>query len=188
MGRKKSHSIIRRAIFVGLGAFFIAVVVSVLSQGLMANLRSVLSAIAVLLVIIFVGIIMDVVGTAVTAADEPVFHAMGARRQKGAMQGAWLVRNADGVANFCNDVVGDVSSAISGALGAGVALRMASVDRSQLWMEILVTASIAGLTVGGKALGKSYAIRKANRVIHTVGRLIASVGIEPGTDKGRKRK
>lgn len=171
----------------GLGAFFLAVAVGTLSQGLVASLASVLAASLILLIIIVIGILMDVVGTAVAAADESVFHAMGARRKSGASQGAWLVRNADRVANFCNDVVGDVSSAISGALGAGIALRMAGGDIRDLWLETLVTAVVAGLTVGGKALGKTFAIQEANTVIYWVARVLATLNIQPGKDKGRKR-
>ena len=49
---------------------------------------------------------------------------MASKKVPGAKQAIWLVKNADAVANFCNDVVGDVAGAVTGAAGATVALRL----------------------------------------------------------------
>ena len=178
MAREPKAKVIRRAVIVGVGAFFLAFMVSMISKGVMEQLTSILAATVILLLIIVFGILFDLVGTAVTAADEDVFHAMAAKRVPGGAQGAYLVRNADRVANLCNDVVGDVSSAISGALGAGLALLIASSNRDNLFVEIVITSTIAGLTVGGKALGKNYAINKANKIIHVVARVMAKLRID----------
>ena len=178
MAREPKAKIIRRAVIVGVGAFFLALMVSLISKGIMEQLTSVLAATVILLLIIVSGILFDLVGTAVTAADEDVFHAMAAKRVPGGAQGAYLVRNADRVANICNDVVGDVSSAISGALGAGLALLIIRSGSENLFVEIIITSCIAGLTVGGKALGKNYAINKANEIIHVVARVMAKLKID----------
>lgn len=178
MAREAKAIIIRRAIIVGVGAFFLALMVSFISKGVMEKLTSVLAATVILLLIIVFGILFDLVGTAVTAADEDVFHAMAAKRVPGGVQGAYLVRNADRVANICNDVVGDVSSAISGALGAGLAILIVRSSLDNLFVEILITSSIAGLTVGGKALGKNYAMHQANKIIHVVARVMAKFRID----------
>ncbi|QRN86534.1 hypothetical protein JR334_04755 [Clostridia bacterium] len=178
MAREPRTKIIRRAIIVGVGAFFLALTVSIISKGVMDKLSSVLAATVILLLIVISGIIFDLVGTAVTAADEDVFHAMAAKRVPGGAQGAYLVRNADRVANICNDVVGDVSSAISGALGAGLALLIAKSNTDDIFVEIIITSCIAGLTVGGKALGKNYAINQANKIIHIVARIMAKFKVD----------
>ena len=59
----------------------------------------------ILLVIIFVGIIFDVVGMAVACADETPFHAMASRKIPGAQEAISLLRNAERVSSICNDVV-----------------------------------------------------------------------------------
>ena len=172
MAKETKRKTIRRALIVSVGAFILALMVSLISKGVMEHLTSIVASAVILLLIIAFGILFDLVGTAVTAADEDVFHAMAAKRVPGGAQGAYLVRHADQVANICNDVVGDVSSAISGALGAGLALLIVRSQGDGLLVEIIITSMIAGLTVGGKALGKNYAIHQANQIIHLVARIM----------------
>lgn len=178
MAKEPTFKIIRRAMIVGTGAFLLAFMVSFISTGLLDRLTSAIAAGTILMLIVLTGILFDLVGTAVTAADERVFHAMATRRVAGGTQGAFLVRYADQVANLCNDVVGDVSSAISGAIGAGLALLIAGGTGESLLEEIIITSLIAGLTVGGKALGKSFAIRNANQVIGFVARILDRLHID----------
>lgn len=40
------------------------------------------------------------------------------------------------------------------------------------FLQLLFSALVAGLTVGGKACGKSFAIGCSNRIVHTVARVI----------------
>jgi hypothetical protein len=39
-------------------------------------------------------------------------------------------------------------------------------------LSVAVTALISGLTIGGKALGKSFAMRKSTQVVYWVGRFL----------------
>ncbi|MEW6182353.1 MAG: hypothetical protein AB1500_04140 [Bacillota bacterium] len=125
--------------------------------------------------IVTVNVVFDIVGTAATAASEAPFNAMAARKVTGAQEGLALIKNADKVANFANDVVGDISGTIAGALGISIMARMLLVfpKSSELWGNILVTAVIAAVTVAGKAMGKRVAITRANQVVFLTGRLIA---------------
>jgi CBS domain containing-hemolysin-like protein len=127
------------------------------------------------MIIIAVNIAFDILGTAATAATEAPLNAMAARKVSGAQEGLHLVKNADKVANFCNDVIGDVSGIIAGALGITLMSRalLAWPKTSELWLNILVTASIASVTVAGKAMGKRVAVTQANQVIFLAGRVIA---------------
>lgn len=177
MAKKKSKKVIRKALTIGLAAFILALVVTLTSRGVMESLTSTLVAIFILLFIIVFGVLLDLVGTAVTAADEQVFHSMASRRVPGGSQGAYLVRNADSVANICNDVVGDVASAISGAIGASLAFMLIYKPDDLLWVETLIVALVAGLTVGGKALGKNYAIRRADQIIFFVAKILDKLHI-----------
>lgn len=121
-----------------------------------------------LLAVISIGILFDIIGTAVISANESSFHAMAAKQVPAASQAIKLVKNADKVANFCNDLVGDIAGTLSGAIGAIVA--------SSLGEPVLITLMaplVSTLTVGGKALGKRPAIKYADRIIYQVASVLA---------------
>ena len=96
---------------------------SFISENLIKNIN-VVFAFLILIIIIFIGILFDIIGVAVTAADEPPFHAMSANKQKGSKEAVILIRNADIVSNFCNDVIGDIAGTLSGAAGATLVYRI----------------------------------------------------------------
>ena len=131
-----------------------------------------------LLFIILVGIVFDIVGIAATAAQEAPFHARASRRLLGAKKSIWMVRNADKVASFCNDVVGDICGTVSGAVGASIVFSLAKYfDQSYFWIvSTTMTGLVAAITVGGKAAGKRTAINKADRIILWAGYLLEWVG------------
>jgi Mg2+/Co2+ transporter CorB len=146
-------------------------------------------ALGVLFLVILTGIIFDIIGTAVTAAVEIPFHAMGADKVRGAKEAIYLIRHAARVANFCNDVVGDIAGTLSGALAAGIVLQLASRGLPpHSLVKASVIAVIAASTVGGKALGKSYAINQANQIIFAVGKVISLVKFIDTDLKKYKRK
>ena len=66
---------------------------------LLQVIHSIIVSFIILLFIIFIGIIFDLIGMAVTAADEKPFHAKAAKKIPGAKQAIYLVR-ADRVAGF----------------------------------------------------------------------------------------
>ena len=82
----------------------------------------------------------------VISANESSFHAMAAKQVPAASQAIKLVKNADKVANFCNDLVGDIAGTLSGAIGAIVA--------SSLGEPVLITLmapfGVHPFTVGGR--------------------------------------
>ena len=122
---------------------------------------------------ILLGILFDILGVAATAASETPFHAMAARRVPGAKQAIWLTRNAEKVGSFCNDVVGDISGIISGSTAAVIISRLQEdLQIENVIMPLVITGLVAGLTVGGKALGKGVAIRHCNDIVFTVGRFL----------------
>ena len=130
-------------------------------------------ALAILLVFIALGIAFDMIGIAVAAASEAPFHSMATHRERGAAESLRLIKNADKVTSFCNDVVGDVSGIISGATAALIAARlMEGFGVENLLFPLLISAVVAGLTVGGKAAGKTYAFNKSTKIVLRVGKLI----------------
>ena len=107
-----------------LTAFLMAVVLSaVLTLASEAMLDGAGMAVALLILLLFIGlgILFDIVGTAVMSADPRPFHSMASHKERGAKQALMLLRNADRVSNICNDVVGDICGIVSGATGAVMA-------------------------------------------------------------------
>jgi len=123
----------------------------------------------ILVIIISVGVLFDLVGTAVAAASETPLHAMAGNKVPGAKQAIWLVRNADRVASFCNDLVGDISGTLGGAAAATIAFNISSTSTL---LKIFLAAITAALTVSLKRAEKSLAIDKATEIIYTSGKFI----------------
>jgi len=138
--RNRRHRSLRSGVTVGAGAFLMAMLISLPSQSAMQGVHLLL-ALPLLLLIILVGVMFDVLGVAVTAADDTPFHAMSAKKLPGARQALWLLRRADRVASFCNDVVGDLCGTLSGAAAAAIAYRLggtrAGLDQTILGMAML---------------------------------------------------
>ena len=99
---------------------------------------------------------------------------MAARKVPGAHEAIALLRNAERVSSICNDVVGDICGVVSGAASATIAGQiLANFDFT--WPQIIslaMSALAAGLTVGGKAVGKGFAVNSCIPIVHAVGRLV----------------
>jgi len=160
---------------ISVWTFILAVILGFFAQFLVGTDYSVTVSILILLAVIFLGIIFDLIGTAVTAADMAPINAKAARKVYGARRSVYLVQHAGQVANFCNDVVGDICSIISGTLTAVIVLRLVlsvTYELMELYTGILITAAVSALTVGGKAWGKIVAINNSTEVILLAGKLI----------------
>ncbi len=184
--RKKGRAA-RWAVIASIWTFFLALLFALVTRFMLDSIPSIIISFAILLIIIFIGIIFDTIGMAVAAADEKPFHAMAAKKIPGAKQAIYLVRNADRVSNFSNDVIGDISGVVSGVAGAMIILNLAMgrPGLNELYLSILVTAIIASLTVGGKAVGKSLAISRPTDLVYFIARLLS--GLERLTLGGKRR-
>lgn len=162
-------------IIVAFITFSIALFISIGSEALIKAMDNYLFAVLLLFGIIFLGIIFDIVGTASTAADLPPFNAKAAKKIFGAKQAVKITRNAAIVANYCNDVIGDIAGTLSGAIGAGIVVSI--LQYFSHWDVVLtgavMTSFIAALTVGGKSMGKSIAVNYANNIIFSVAQVLA---------------
>jgi CBS domain containing-hemolysin-like protein len=133
----------------------------------------------IVLGIVLVGVIFDMFGIAAASADEIPFHAMASEKVNGSKQAIVIIRNADRFASFCNDVIGDISGIVSGTASASVVLQIAlglgfpEDSTDQITVSILFTSLVAAVTVGGKALGKHYAIHSSTNIILFAGKIIA---------------
>lgn len=127
----------------------------------------------VLAAFIGLGIAFDMVGMAVTAADPKPFHSMAAHKEKGAKAAIRLLQNANQVSSFCNDVVGDICGIVSGSTAAVIVTQLQrDLGTTSVLVSIGVTALISGITIGGKALGKTVAINQCTSVVYRVARIM----------------
>lgn len=167
LNTKKEHN--NWSLIVTVVSFFLSVSISFISSQILENVE-IAVAFLVVLGIIAVSIAFDMIGTAVTAADEAPFHAMASRKVYGAKQSIMLIRNADKVSNFSNDVVGDISGIISGTASAYIIVKIFSNSPTaqESVLGLVITGMVAALTVGGKAWGKAIAIENSNYIIYKV--------------------
>ena len=171
--RRERSRTIRWVVTVFLVTLAVSGMISLISDEVMAS-SGLLAAFAILLGIVFLGIIFDIIGMAVATASEKPFHSMAARKVPGAQEAIRLLRNAERVSSICNDVVGDICGVVSGSASATIAaLILKHVDT--LWpraVSLGMSALVAGLTVGGKAIGKTIAVNSCTQIVHLVGRIL----------------
>ncbi len=155
-------------------AFISSFCLSFISETTIPNL-SLWLGIIVTLFFVFLGILFDIIGVSVTSADEKVFHSMSSRKVKGANVAVKFKKNADKVSSFCCDVIGDVCGIISGAAATSIAATLVlDFKLNALLISITVAAIIASITIGGKAIGKSFAINKSNIILYEFAKIISN--------------
>ncbi len=172
---RKKRNRVRWVIAITIWTFFLAIVFGFLAHLSLNEIQSITISFLILTLVILIGIIFDIAGTAAAAANIAPLNAKAARKVDGAKRGVYLVKHADRVANFCNDVAGDISGIISGTLATVIVYKLVvnlSYTQAEFYFGILLTALVAAFTVGGKAWGKVIAINHSTEVIMLIGLLI----------------
>ena len=160
-------------IIVTILAFIISLLLSFISQILMPKVNLVIGII-ILLTFITLGIIFDMIGVAVTSSNEEPLHAMNSKKIKGASKAVNFKKNADKVSSFCNDVIGDICGIISGSAGVVISSDIANIFKINIfYIGLLVTATIAALTIGGKAYFKKIAIKNSHQIVYKAAKIIS---------------
>ena len=165
----------RWVIFITIFAFLLSVFMSTFSDILLRKSNTAVAFI-VLIAIIFIGILFDIIGVAVTVTDEKPFHSMAASKVKGAKSSLMLIRNASRVSNVCNDVIGDICGIISGSSAAFIVTQVDFSDvgfMSAAVFSVILSGIVASLTIGGKAFGKEIAINNSEEIISMIGRILS---------------
>ena len=162
-------------------AFLITMVLSYISAEAMPYVPLPV-AFTLLILFISVGILFDLIATAVTSADEAPFHSMASHKVRGARQAIWLIRNAEKVASVCGDVAGDIVGIISGVATSVILMRL--VGDGEIFTSLFLTSTVAAIMIGGKAVGKGMAITNCNQIIYSVGLCLSFLGV---ARKKRKR-
>lgn len=170
--KEKEHSKIKWFIEVFIITFVLSICFSYISTYGVSNLNLV-SSIIILIAVIAVGIIFDIVGVAVTVAKEHEFHAKATKKVDGAKASIKLIKNSTRVANICADVIGDVCGVLSGAISAMISAKI--TEKTGANLQFIISAIVASLTVGGKALGKEFANKESTQIVHFVGIVLNKV-------------
>lgn len=179
---------IRWALTIFLTTIVISGLISFTANTVMAR-SGMAIAFVILLLIILVGILFDMVGVAVASAEERPFHSMAARKVPGAAEAIKLLRNANRVSSICNDVIGDICGVVSGAASAAIAVQIvAKVGLSnESLASLFMSALVAGLTVGGKAVCKSFAMNSSTKIVFATARVICWFRGLPGSLRPKKK-
>ena len=185
--KKERNKTIRWVVTIFFVTILVSGIISLLSDQIMSA-SGVVVAFRILLIIILVGIIFDVIGVAVTSADEKPFHSMAARKVPGAQDAIKLMRNAERVSSICNDVIGDICGVVSGSASATIAAQVLQKFEFTWprFITLIMSALVAGLTVGGKAIGKTVAINSCTKIVQGVGRIIFVLRQFPWMNKKKK--
>jgi len=149
-----------------LMTFFIALIFSSASNAMVQKYNNFILLSIICILFILIGIIFDIIGTAVLTGNEATFHAKSAKKIRGSKEGVYLIKNANRVSSICNDVIGDICGIVSGSMGAILAINISvKLNISVVITTLLISSIISSLTVGGKAIGKKYAIKNSDEII-----------------------
>ena len=165
---KKEHSNMKWVIQSFVITFILSVIFSYISTNGVSNL-SLVPAILILVLVSLLGIFFDIIGVAVTVANEEEFHAKATKKVKGSKDSIKLIKNAPKVANICADVIGDLCGVLSGAISALIAIKISSEFEMPFNIQFILSALVSALTVSGKALGKEIANNNSTEIVHKVG-------------------
>lgn len=165
----------RYLVMVGLGTLAATIVISLFAETTVRQVANLGISLLLLVTIVVINVVFDIIGTAAAASREAPFHAKAAKKVFGAQQSVYLVRNRDKVANFTQDVIGDIAGIVAGALGISLIARavLTHPGIDVVIFSVLITAVIASLIVTGKAYGKRIAVRRATEIIFIVGKILA---------------
>ncbi len=189
---KKSSDESRKATYkwvvtITIWSFFISCFMQMIQEGLMSRVNLFLACV-ILFSFVFIGIIFDIVGMAVTAANEVPFHSLASRKIRGAKEAVDLIRNADKVGNICNDVIGDIVGIIAGSATTAIVvmLNVFSTGNHEFLLSIGLTGLVAAVTIGGKAVGKGIALNNSNNIVFTVGKIVSFFKVKKRKPKQKK--
>lgn len=151
-------------------SFFLAAIFSALTS--FCSDMNVVILLFIMTLVIFIGILFDMIGVAALTSKESSFHAMSSKKIAGAKEAISLLRNGNVVSSVCNDVIGDICGIVSGSLGAVLTAYLTlKLNANGIWITVLVTSFISALTVGGKAIGKQIAMKKSDGLVFFAGKI-----------------
>ncbi len=153
-------------VIVTLLSLVISILFSLLCETLMPNVNIIIGII-IMFLFIFLGILFDILGVSVTTADIAQYHSMSAKKIKGARMAVKLKQNTSKVSSIFCDVIGDICGIVSGSAGVYIALKLSNVlSINPLLSSLFITGIISAITIGGKAIGKGFAINNSTMILY----------------------
>lgn len=165
---KKDNSHLKWVITSTIITFILSIIFSYISTNSI-SLLELFPAILILIFTIFLGVVFDIIGVAVTVAEEDELHAKATKKIEGAKSSIKLIRNSSRVANICADVIGDICGVLSGSIAALISVKITEKFGLEFNIQFIISAIVASLTVGGKAMGKEIAKNNSTKIVHIVG-------------------
>ena len=156
------------------------------STEIISTKSNLIVALLICILLIVISIIFDGVGVSVTNCDIAPLTAMAARKVPGSKRAIRLVQNSEKVSSICCDVIGDICGVISGACSAAIVIKMiefAGTDAHKLILSIVTSAVIAAITVGGKAIEKTIAIKNSKEMVMLTARILGIFSREDRRDR-----
>lgn len=154
-------------------SFVISFSVGIMSEFLISGTGIILTLLLIC-IILAISIITDMIGVSVTASNVEPFMAMASKKIKGSKEAIKLIKNAEKYSSFFCDIIGDVCGTLAGALGASLTASLVINNEIVLaFVSAGISATIATITIFGKALGKKYAINKGNEIVYKLGKFIS---------------
>ena len=170
-----------------LSSLVISIILSLLSSEVL-EIVPIIAAVLILFAFVALGIVFDIIGLAVATANEKPFHSMAAQRIKAGKTGIALIKKADQVSSFCNDVIGDICGVVSGSAAATVAVRLAVIMGAEaLWINLILCGLVSAITVGGKAIGKAVGLNYSIEVVTLVAKVVAVFSRDPKKNKNKSK-
>lgn len=156
-----------------LVSFLLAMFFTFIAETIISNV-SLLIGIIITLLIVFIGIICDMVGVSISTVKAEPFHAMASKKIKEAKTALMLIKNKDKVSSIFCDVIGDVCGVITGSTGAAIILGITNISKlNPLLVSLIIMGLLSTLTITGKAIGKNIAMRNSTSIIRTVAKIIS---------------
>lgn len=165
---KKEHSNMKWVMQSFIMTFILSMIFAYVSTNGVSSL-SLVPALLILVLVMFLGIFFDIIGVAVTVANEEEFHAKATKKVKGSKDSIKLIKNAPKVANICADVIGDICGVLSGSISALISIKISTQLELPFNIQFVLSALVSALTVSGKAFGKDIANKHSTDIVHKVG-------------------
>ena len=189
-GSKRSRGSVYWILIVTVSTFFVTIALEFLSKSAISSIP-LYGAFFILIFFVAIGTLVDVLGIAVASADLPPFVSMASKKIKGAEKSIWLLRNAERVTSVLTDVMGDIANIISGVTAAAIVallvMQHEKIPSIDLYIGMGLTGLLAAVTVGSKAMGKSFAMRNSREIVLVMGKVLRVISL-PARKPRRKSK
>lgn len=156
-------------------SFSFGALFSIISE-IVLNDANIVVVILVITVLLFINIVFDIIGMAFASAKLEPILAMASRKVRGAKKSIKLLKNANKVSSFCQDIMGDICGIVSGAAGTTAVVVIAG-DASTttiLIVSTIISGLIASLTIAGKATTKKLAMNNSTNIVIFVGKILSA--------------